>query len=161
VCCRVLQCLPSRPNHPRCRAMADSRCVAKRCNALQRDAVCYGVVQCVAVSPLSTLLSPMSCDDRKVCDNALQCVAVRCGVLPCVVMLYSLQLTAAHCSSLQLTATHCNLPQLTATHFNSLQLTATHCNSLQRIETHCNPLQITATHYNRHELISLAHAVTL
>ena len=59
-------------------------------SVLQCDAVCYSVLQCVAVVSVAVCCSSAPCRRAMIMGiilvSALQCVAVRCSVLLCVAL---------------------------------------------------------------------------
>jgi len=136
------------------------QCIAVRCSALQRVAVCcrwalhsnswyYGVLEqdvCACV-----------CVCLRVCvrvftrERAGMYIAVYLYKNPqihtqtyghtnrmCTSCFYVHMFAAIHCNTLHHTATHCITLHHIVTRCNTLQHTATHCNTLHHTVPHCN-----------------------
>jgi len=140
----MLQCAAVCHTHPlalQCNFCGRLYAKAPLLQCLQRVAVCYSVMHCVAKLPSQALCPCVE-------SPLLQCFAVCCSVLQCVAVCCNntLQHTATHFNTLQHTATHCNTRLNTHTAIDLFSaITATHCNALQHTATHCNTLQHTAT----------------
>jgi len=109
-------------------------------SVLQRVAVCYGVLQCVAVCCRWLILQVFF---RKRCYSVLQRVAACCRVLPCVAMccsvfqmayfagLFPLMMLHCNCSVLQCVAVCCNVLQCFAVCCSTSQCVAVCCSLLR------------------------------
>jgi len=157
----VLQCVTVCSSVLQCFAVFCKQCVAVCCSVILKSLFLKKFV-CIVNSVSNTLFASWIQCDALVC--VVQCVAVWCIVLQCVLVCQShygmLQRVAAHCNTLQCgtyvmdpffnkstkdtlqhTAAHCSTLQHTAAHCSTLQHTAAHCSTLQHTAAHCSTLQ--------------------